>query len=196
MTSVRFGLEMTDAVEKVFLTREPNFSAPPLHAARADVRDHVESQEGDHRASYARDRGLQKRRQANIIFREIWGAAQFSTFRQHRPTSDVPARARLQALKSQLSSGCVAGLDMRPSLVLSAQEYRWVMSRHFISALLGTTRSARASRQNPSSYRSQCPNKLSIIPGSDVCESCFNKYSAFTRIYRQPSRAFVCAKTL
>ena len=33
------------------------------------------------------------------------------------------ARGRLQASKSQLPSGGVAGLDMRPSLVLSAQEY-------------------------------------------------------------------------
>jgi hypothetical protein len=70
--------------KKVFMTGEPTFSAPPMHAARADVGDHVESQEGDHKASYAPDRGLQKRRQANTVFREIWGAAQFSTFRQHR----------------------------------------------------------------------------------------------------------------
>jgi hypothetical protein len=42
---------MTDAVEKGFSGSEPNFSAPLVHAARADVRDHVESQEGDHRAS-------------------------------------------------------------------------------------------------------------------------------------------------
>jgi len=66
--------------KKVFLTGEPNFSAPLMHAARADVRDHLESQEGDHRGSYAPDRGLQKRRQANTVFREISGAAQFSTF--------------------------------------------------------------------------------------------------------------------
>ena len=66
--------------KKVFLAGEPNFSAPPVHAARSDVRDHVESQEGDYRASYALGRGLQKRRQANTVFREISGAAQFSTF--------------------------------------------------------------------------------------------------------------------
>jgi hypothetical protein len=66
--------------KKVFLAGEPNFSAPPVHVARADVRDHVESQEGDHRASYASGRGLQKRRQATTVFREISGAAQFSTF--------------------------------------------------------------------------------------------------------------------
>jgi hypothetical protein len=66
--------------KKVFLAGELNFSAPPVHAARADVRDHVESQEGEHSASYASDRRLQKRREANTVFREIWRAAQFSTF--------------------------------------------------------------------------------------------------------------------
>src|SRR6516225_1856861 len=66
--------------KKVFLAGEPNFSAPPVHVAHADVRDHVQSQEGDHRASYASGRGLQKRRQANTVIREILGAAQFSTF--------------------------------------------------------------------------------------------------------------------
>jgi hypothetical protein len=39
--------------KKVFRAGEKNFSAPLVHPARADVRDHVESQEGDHRASYA-----------------------------------------------------------------------------------------------------------------------------------------------
>ena len=38
--------------KKVFLAGEKIFSAPPVHFARADVRDHVESQEIDHRASY------------------------------------------------------------------------------------------------------------------------------------------------
>jgi hypothetical protein len=50
--------------KKVFLAGEENFSAPLVHPARADVRDHVESQEGDHRA----DRGLQKRRQPKTDF--------------------------------------------------------------------------------------------------------------------------------
>ena len=66
--------------KKVFLVGEEKFSAPLVHPARADVRDHVESQEGDHRASYASDRGLQKRRQPKTDFREIWGAAQVLTF--------------------------------------------------------------------------------------------------------------------
>ena len=57
--------------------RDPNgpLRSPRPHAARADVRDHVESQEGDHRASYASDRGLQKLRQPKTDFRKIWGAA-------------------------------------------------------------------------------------------------------------------------
>jgi hypothetical protein len=63
--------------KKVFLAGELNFSAPPVHAARSDVRDHVESQEGDHSRPESR---LQKWRQANTVFREIWRAAQFSTF--------------------------------------------------------------------------------------------------------------------
>ena len=66
--------------KKVFLAGELNFSALLVQAARADVRDHVESKEGDHRASCASDRGLQKRRQAITVFREIWSVAQFSTF--------------------------------------------------------------------------------------------------------------------
>jgi hypothetical protein len=66
--------------KKVFLAGELNFSAPLARPARANVRDHIESQEGDHRASYASDRGLQQRRQLKTDFREIWEAAQFSTF--------------------------------------------------------------------------------------------------------------------
>src|SRR5215813_11900861 len=96
--------------KKVFLTGEPNFSAPPVHAARADVRDHLESQEGDHRASYAPDRGLQKRRQANTLFREISSAAQFSTFRSidHFRSSDPADNRALLWLYSlsKLRRGC------------------------------------------------------------------------------------------
>jgi hypothetical protein len=66
--------------KKVFLAGEEDFSAPLVHPARVDVRDHVESQEGDHGASYACDRGLQKRRQSKTDFREILGAPQFLTF--------------------------------------------------------------------------------------------------------------------
>jgi hypothetical protein len=66
--------------KEVSLAGELNFSAPLARPARANVRDYIESQEGDHRASYASDRGLQQQRQLKTDFREIWGAAQFSTF--------------------------------------------------------------------------------------------------------------------
>src|SRR5262245_53807150 len=81
--------------KKVFLAGEPNFSAPPVHTASADVGGHIESQEGDHRASYASDRGLQKRRQANTVFRKILGAAQFSTFSTASTQSGCGAKCRV-----------------------------------------------------------------------------------------------------
>src|SRR5215468_1392331 len=96
--------------KKVFLTGEPNFSAPPVHAARADVRDHLESREGDHRASYAPDRGLQKRRQANTVFREISGAAQFSTF----STASTPSLTQARSHRPiALDGHAAAGADLR-----------------------------------------------------------------------------------
>jgi len=76
--------------KKIFLAGESNFSAPPVPAARPDVRDHLKSQEGDHGASYAADEGLQKRRPANTVFHEISGATQFSTF------STASAQSRLR----------------------------------------------------------------------------------------------------
>src|SRR5215470_15204669 len=95
--------------KKVFLAGEPNFSAPPVHAARADVRDHVESQEGDHRASYASDRGLQKRRQSKPVFREISGAAQFSTFSTASTRSGHPLRNQVPARISASAKASVPG---------------------------------------------------------------------------------------
>jgi hypothetical protein len=106
--------------KKVFLAGEPNFSAPPVHAARADVRDHVESQEGDHRALYECDRGLQKRRQANIVFREVWGAAQFSTFstasvKMSRATHFIGTRIYLSKRTRQPTVGASESGQNRPS---------------------------------------------------------------------------------
>jgi hypothetical protein len=80
--------------KKVFLAGEPNFSALPVHAARADVRDHVELREGDHRVSYTSDSRLQRWRQANTVFREIWRAAQLSTFFDSiDPNRTIPLQA-------------------------------------------------------------------------------------------------------
>jgi hypothetical protein len=66
--------------KKYFLAGGLSFSAPPARPARAKVRDHIESQEGDHRASYMSCGGLQQRKQLKTDFREILRAAQFSTF--------------------------------------------------------------------------------------------------------------------
>jgi hypothetical protein len=45
-------LEWVDAVEKVFLTGGPNYSAPPVRSTRPDMREHIELQESGHGASY------------------------------------------------------------------------------------------------------------------------------------------------
>jgi hypothetical protein len=78
--------------KKVFLAGEPKFSAPPARPARAKVRDHIGSQESDHRASYMSCGGLQQRKQPKTDFREILRAAQFSTF----STASVKTRPSLQ----------------------------------------------------------------------------------------------------
>src|SRR5260370_5211347 len=65
--------------KKYFLAGELDFSTPLVRPARANVTDHIESQESDHRASYMSYRGLQQRRQLKTDFREILGRAQFST---------------------------------------------------------------------------------------------------------------------
>ncbi len=62
--------------KKYFLAGELDFSTPLVRPARANVTDHIESQESDHRASYMSYRGLQQRRQLKTDFREILGAAQ------------------------------------------------------------------------------------------------------------------------
>jgi len=102
----------TDAVEKVF-AGESNSSVLPVHAARADVSDHVESQEGAHRASYASDGGLRNRRHANTVFREMSCAAQFLTFRQHRPFADLCPWSKLNTLECERHDAAVR-LNLRP----------------------------------------------------------------------------------
>src|SRR5262249_39506613 len=99
--------------KKVFLAGEPNFSPPPVHAARADVRDHVESQEGDHGASYVSDRGFQEGRQTNTVFREISRAAQYSTFSTASTISRNHCSAVILALR-----GYSITSSARPSSVI------------------------------------------------------------------------------
>jgi hypothetical protein len=67
---------------KGFLAAALDFAALPATPARANVRDHIESQEDDRGAP---DRGLQQRRPLKTVFCEILGTAQFSasvTFRR------------------------------------------------------------------------------------------------------------------
>jgi len=142
--------------KKVFLTGEPNFSAPPVHAARADVGDHLESQEGDHRASYAPDRGLQKRRQANIVFREISKAAQFSTFLTVSAISG-PRRCsnRDRNLVNAVSPRCRSA-SRRAGLPIGGRNHfltlRWRKSRGGWFFLIGIRLPSA-----PSIYRAQSP---------------------------------------
>src|SRR5712671_8018494 len=74
--------------KKSFLADERNFLAPLVRATRGDVRDHIDSHKSDRRSSYLSYRGLQRRKQRKTDLREIFGAAQFSTF------STVSARSR------------------------------------------------------------------------------------------------------
>ena len=77
LADVRLGSIL---LKKSFLADERNFSAPLVRPARGDVRDHIDSYKSDRRSSYLSYSGLQRRKQRNTDLREIFGAAQFSTF--------------------------------------------------------------------------------------------------------------------
>src|SRR6185312_13082127 len=66
--------------KKSFLANERNVLAPLVPPTRGNVRDHIESHKSDRRPSYMPCRGLRRRRQRKTDLREIFGAAQFSTF--------------------------------------------------------------------------------------------------------------------
>ena len=66
--------------KKSFLADEQNLSAPLVHPMLGNVRDHIESQQNDHRPSYMPYRGLQRPRRLKPDLCEIFGAPQFSTF--------------------------------------------------------------------------------------------------------------------
>ena len=75
--------------KKYFLAGELNFSTPLVRPARANVTDHIESQESDHRASYMSYRGLQQRRQLKTDFREFWELLNFRLLRPHRSLGEA-----------------------------------------------------------------------------------------------------------
>src|SRR5712671_878429 len=75
--------------KKYFLAGELNFSTPLVRPARANVTDHIESQESDHTASYMSYRGLQQRRQLKTDFREFWELLNFRLLRPHRSLGEA-----------------------------------------------------------------------------------------------------------
>jgi len=80
--------------KKSFLANERNVLAPLVRPTRGNVRDHIESHKSDRRPSYMPCRGLRRRRQRKTDLREIFGAAQFSTFSTASvKNGSVPARA-------------------------------------------------------------------------------------------------------
>jgi hypothetical protein len=67
--------------KKYFLGGGRKFSAPPARPTHAEVRDHIDPQESDHRASYMSYRGLQ----------QDFSDCSIRLFRQHRSDSDLPS---------------------------------------------------------------------------------------------------------
>src|SRR5258705_6091622 len=74
--------------KKSYWADERNFLAPLVRPTRGDVRDHIDSHKSDRRSSCLSYKGLQRRKQRKTDLREIFGAAEFSTF------STVSARSR------------------------------------------------------------------------------------------------------
>src|SRR6476660_2959079 len=66
--------------KKSFLADERNFSAPLVGPMRGNVRDHIESQQNNHRPSFMPYRSLRPPRQLKPDVCEIFGAPQFLTF--------------------------------------------------------------------------------------------------------------------
>jgi hypothetical protein len=105
--------------KKSFLANERNVLAPLVRPTRGNVRDHIESHKSDRRPSYMPCRGLRRRRQRKTDLREIFGAAQFSTFstasthsRLYRvarrsPSESIDGRIAVVAKATSPCSTCV-----------------------------------------------------------------------------------------
>src|SRR5258707_14663570 len=89
--------------KKFFLADERNFSAPLVGPMRGNVRDHIESQQNDHRPSYMPYRGLRRPRQLKPDVCEIFGAPQFSTF--STASTQSGSRPRGGCVRSRPKSG-------------------------------------------------------------------------------------------
>jgi hypothetical protein len=67
-------------LKKSFLTNERKFLGPLMRLVRCDVRDHIVTPKIEHGSSWRRYRALQRQGSLRISFREIFDAAQFSSF--------------------------------------------------------------------------------------------------------------------
>src|SRR5712671_6799939 len=67
-------------LKKSFLTNDRKFLGPLMRLVRCDVRDHIVTPKIEHGSSWRRYRALQRQGSLRISFREIFDAAQFSTF--------------------------------------------------------------------------------------------------------------------
>src|SRR5450755_5004612 len=67
-------------LQKSFWGDDQNFSGPLMRFARGDMGDHIVSHKNDHGPSYRPYRALEREERLRIDFREIIGAARFSTF--------------------------------------------------------------------------------------------------------------------
>jgi len=95
--------------KKVFLAGELNFSAPPARPTRANVRDHIESQEGDRGASYASDRDLQQQAAENRLSRDLGSCSIFDFFDSIGPQQKFAAMQR-----DDRSRGCTGSAHRAP----------------------------------------------------------------------------------
>ena len=66
--------------KKSFLADEQNFSAPLVGPMLGNVKDHIESQQNDHRPSYMPYRGLRRPRQLKPDLCEIFGVSSIFDF--------------------------------------------------------------------------------------------------------------------
>jgi hypothetical protein len=88
-------------LKKSFWGDDQNFSGPLMRFARGDMGDHIVSHKNDHGPSYRPYRALQREERLRIDFREIIGAARFSTFATLSPQQQTFLRPVVTSEKCQ-----------------------------------------------------------------------------------------------
>jgi hypothetical protein len=96
-------------LKKSVLSDELQFAGPLVRRANDDVRDHIDFLLSDHGPSCSLRTGLQPRRQAKDVFREVFVAGRFSTFStlaaqsgRHRRRDQCKLLAMQQTWESEL----------------------------------------------------------------------------------------------